>query len=117
MNNTPNKFFTLLKIILALLFCLLISFGVYFASVPIIYAAWHCPDPSRCNSPNWLQWLVLFILISPVPIFILGAYLSRKMISTLTQNKFLRAVIFFGFAIFPILLWIGLVIYIVESAK
>lgn len=117
MEKTLDIYFTIFKILLALLLCTIISLSVYLAFTPIVYAAWHCPQPDQCNSPNWLQWLVLLIFLSPLAIFIFGAYLSRKMISTLTGNKLLRGVIFFTFGTFPILLLIGLIVYIVESAK
>lgn len=117
MEKALNIYFTIFKILLAILLCTIMSLGVYLAATPVIYAAWHCPQPDQCNSPNWLQWLVLLIFLSPLAIFTFGAYLSRKMISTLTGNKFLRGVIFFIFGTFPILLFIGLIIYIVQFAK
>ena len=115
MNDAPNKFFTLLKIIFALILYSLISLCIYLASTPVIYMAWHCPPPRECNTPAWLEYLVFFILISPLPIFIFGAYLSRAMIKSLTQNKFLRGLIFFIFAAFPIFLLAALIVYIVNT--
>lgn len=113
MNGTMDKTFSVLKLAGALFLCSLLSLGVYLLAVPFVYGAWHCPPPAKCDSPLWVNLIVLFIFLSPLLIFALGAYLCREIIRSLSQSKILCAVVFTLFALFPLLLFGGLIAYII----
>lgn len=115
MSNQPSsKFLLICQIILALFCCFAASLGIYLLAVPFIYGAWHCPHPP-CDSPDWIQWTVFLILLSPLLVFAVGAYLCRNIVASLTAVKILRVVVLFGFAAFPLILFAALIIYIVNS--
>jgi len=113
MNKSTGKIFSVLKLIGALFLCCLLSLGVYLLAVPFVYGAWHCPPPSKCDSPLWVNLIVLFIFLSPLLIFVFGAYLCREIIRSLGESKILRAALFALFALFPVLLFGGLIAYII----
>jgi len=112
MNETMGKIFSILKLIGALFICCLLSLGVYLLAFPFVYGAWHCPPPAKCDLPLWVNLIILFIFLSPLLIFALGAYLCREIIRSLSQSKILRAVVFTLFALFPFLLFGSLIAYI-----
>lgn len=114
MSNANTKISAVLKLFLALGFCLVISLGIYLIATPFIFGAWHCPHPP-CNSPDWIQWTVFLILLSPLLVFTIGAYLSRGVVADLTETKFLRVLTLLIFAFFPILMLAGLIVYIINS--
>jgi hypothetical protein len=117
MNETTGKIPSVLKLVCALFLCCLLSLGVYLLAVPFVYGAWHCPPPAVCAAPLWVDLVSLFIFLSPLSIFTFGAYLCRKIIWSLSESKILRAVVFGSFALFPLVVFGGLIIYIILDAR
>lgn len=116
MNQTESKLFSAGKILGGLVFCLLVSLGIYAASLFFIYGAWHCPA-GNCQTPLWVDVAVFALLASPFLVFILGAYLARRAVYALTENAFLRVLLLLLFAGFPLLLFAGFVVYAVNSTN
>lgn len=116
MSQIESKLFSAGKILGGLAFCLLISLGIYAASIFLIYAAWHCPA-GNCQTSLWADITVFSLLASPFFVFATGAYLSRRAVYALTEKVFLRVLILLIFACFPLLLFAGLVIYAVNSTN
>lgn len=114
MSQIESKLFSAGKILGGLAFCLLISLGIYAASIFFIYAAWHCPA-GNCQTSLWADITVFSLLASPFLVFIIGAYLAREAIYALTENVFLRVLLLLIFACFPILLFAGFAVYAVNS--
>ena len=114
MSDTKTKIYAALKLISAIVLCLFFSLIIYLLATPFIFGAWHCPSPP-CNSPDWIQWTVFLILVSPLLVFTFGAYLCRKIIESLSEVKLVRGLIFAGFALFPLILWGGLIVYIINT--
>ena len=117
MNETTGKIHSVLKLVCALFLCCLLSLGVYLLALPFVYGAWHCPPPVKCAALLWVNLIILFVFLSPLLIFTVSAYLCRKIIASLIQSKILRAVVFGLFALFPLLVFGGLIIYIILDAR
>jgi hypothetical protein len=115
MNTTTGKILTTLKLAYALFSCCLLSLGVYLLAAPLVYGAWHCPPPAVCDTPLWINLIILFIFLSPLLIFTGGAYLCRSIVASLAQSKILRAVVFILFGLFPLLVFGGLIVYIIHT--
>lgn len=114
MNETKNKLLSAVKILSALIFCLIISLCIYLASMIIVYGAWHCPS-GNCRTSVWVDAAIFLIWFSPLFIFIGGAYVCRNAVYSLTTNKFLRVIILAAFALFPLFLVAGIIVYAVNS--
>ena len=116
MSEANGKLFSVGVILGGMIFCTIISSLIYFCSMFVVYAAWHCPS-GNCQTPTWINILVLLLLTSPLPVFGIGAYLCRNAIYALTRSWFLRVIMLLSFALFPLFLLIGLIAYIINSPK
>jgi hypothetical protein len=110
-----GKISAVLKLILALFLCGLISLGIYLLAMPFIYGVWHCPPPRECSAPAWAEYSVFFILLSPFLVFAGGAYFCRGIVAQLTKIKFLRVILLLGFAFFPLFITVLLAVYIINT--
>ena len=117
MNSATGKILSILKLACALFLCCLLSLGVYLLAAPFVYGVWHCPPPSKCDTPLWINLIVLFVFLSPLLIFAAGAYLCREIIASLGQSKITRAVVFILFALFPLFVFGGLIACIILDAR
>src|ERR1041384_900369 len=97
MSQTESKLLSIGKILGGAAFCLVISLGIYAASIFFIFGVWHCPS-GNCQTPLWVNVTVFLLLSSPFLVFIIGAYLSRGAVYALTENKFLRVLLLLIFA-------------------
>lgn len=116
MSGSGNKLFVIGIIFARLVFCLVISLGIYLISTIFVYAAWHCPA-GNCETATWSNLIIFAIFASPFPIFIFGAYFSRHSIYALTENAIARFLIFMVFACFPLLLLVAFITYAVNSTN
>ncbi len=110
-----GKILTVLKLILALFLCCVVSLGIYLLATPFIYGVWHCPPPRECSTPAWAEYSVFFILLSPFLVFAGGVYFCRSIVAQLTKIKLLRLILLLGFAFFPLLIGILLIAYIINT--
>lgn len=114
MGEAKSKTYSIGEIILAFVYCSIISFFIYAVSVFYIFGAWHCPN-GDCQTPTWVNATIFLILASPFFIFPLGAYFARNAIYALTASKISRILIILAFALFPVYALAGLIVYIANS--
>ena len=115
MTTAPSKISSVFKLCLALFVCAAVSLGVYLVATPFIYGAWHCPPPRRCETPAWADYTVFLILLSPLLVFAIGAYLCRHIVAAISHSKILRSLILLVFGLFPLLALAALIAYIVSD--
>lgn len=115
MSDVKAKIFTVLKICLAIFGCLIVSTSIYLGSSIFVYAAWHCPPPCEHKTPLWVDLTILLLFLSPFLVFTIGAYLCRNAIYFLTESKILRVLLLLSFALFPLFIFVGFVIYVINS--
>ena len=117
MNETKSKISSIGKIFLGLVFCSIVSVCIYLGSMIFIYGAWHCPPPHLCETAVWVNIVILLLLISPLFIFAVGAYLCRDAVYDLTSGKYLRIALLAAFASCPVYLLIGIIIFAAVSSN
>lgn len=114
MSATSNKLFLVGKISLMLIFCLGISLIIGFFSIIYVFGISDCVL-DKCQSSILGNIAAYLVLLSPLLIFSIGAYLCRNDINALTKIKFRRVILFLSFALFPIYFLVGFIIYAVNS--
>lgn len=114
MDKPNSNFFSIGKILAMLFFCSLISLFIYAVSIFYVFGIGNCP-PGGCRTTAWENFAAYMVLLLPFFVFIFGAYLCRTDIRALTTIKFLRVILFAAFALFPLYLAAGLMIYAVNS--
>lgn len=114
MSDTKTKIWAAAIIIFNFAMCVLISAGVYAVSTIVAFGAWHCPPPNQCDEKVWLDLLILLMWLSPFAFFAFGAFVSRPSFHKLAENNLTRKLMFFAFALFPLLALIGLIVYAVK---
>lgn len=115
MSETNSKLFSIGKILGGLFFCLIVLLSVYLISMFVAFGAWHCSSGNCRTTTNWLDIAVFSMWLSPFLIFAVGAYLCRNAIYALTAHRFLRVLMLLAFALFPVYLIAGFIIYAANS--
>ena len=109
-----SKLFSVGKILLGIVFCLIVSACIYLGSTIFVFGAWHCPH-GNCQTATWINVVIFLIFVSPLLIFSIGAYLCCDAVYALTDSKYLRMFVFLAFSLFPLCIFTGLIVYAVIS--
>ena len=114
MNEVKYKLFSVGKILLMLIFCLIISICIYLGSFIFAFGVWHCPA-GNCHTPLWADLTIFMLWMSPFLVFAAGAYICRDPVYELTDNKYARVSMLLAFTLFPLWVFAGFIVYAIIS--